>query len=251
MRCNAVLGLATAGLMIPSASGALTLDFLSFTDNNAETAVEGFFPPDDLIGGPGDPDVPLATRLRGYQVAGGGSFDPLSPPTLGALDASPFAYLDSNSAGAGVCKVLSGSQCDPSSDDNVTAGEVLAVSFDVAVKVNALSFRGEGHPNDPDFDPGEVFALSFDDGASWKTDEDLINAKNGVYSAFDNTDPGFNDLPVGTRMLLAFRNEQFYLSAMDVTIQQEVNTEVPLPAGLVLLLSGLGALAGLGARRAA
>jgi len=232
-------GLAVAGLLLPSSAESVTLDFLGYTDANGETAVEGFFA-DSRIGGAGDPHVPLATRLEGFLGTAG---DPLA-----ALDPGPFAYLDRNEAGAGVCKVLSGSQCSPGSDDNLTEGEVLAVSFDTDVEVNALSFRGENHPNDPDFDPGEVFALSFDDGATWKLGEDLINAKNGVYTASDPGDPGFNRLSAGTRMLLAYRNEQFYLSAMEVT---EVVGAVPLPAGLVLMVTGLGALIGVGARRSA
>jgi len=54
-------------------------------------------------------------------------------------DTESFAYLDKGKAGMGVCTKLNGSkQCNPSSDDNVSFGEYLALSFNKATTINSL-----------------------------------------------------------------------------------------------------------------
>jgi hypothetical protein len=59
-------------------------------------------------------------------------------------------YLDDLSGGLpgglGVCKTLDGSsQCAPASDDNITAGEVLVLSFNQAVTLEELTFNNGEH----------------------------------------------------------------------------------------------------------
>lgn len=198
-----------------SAAQAATLDFLGFTDANGETAVEGFFPNDTIFDAM---FVPIATTLRGY------SGDAAS----GKTGSGPFAYLDRNQAGVGVCKVLSGSQCAPASDDNLTKGEILGVSFGQSVTITSLSFRGESHPTDPEFGQSDLFDVSFDGGANWLSLA-LVNARFGNSVAVNAV------LPKGTEMLLAYNNQQYYLSAMEVA-------PVPLPAAGLLLVAGIGAL---------
>ncbi|GAB5467592.1 MAG: hypothetical protein Kilf2KO_06220 [Rhodospirillales bacterium] len=63
---------------------------------------------------------------------------------------APDAYLDDLSsgrpAGLGVCSTFSGTQCNPSSDDNVSGtGEVLSLSFSEAVSLSSLMFFGSDH----------------------------------------------------------------------------------------------------------
>src|SRR5690349_8623819 len=66
-------------------------------------------------------------------------------------DVVKFAYLDSGNAGVGVCNALitgatagtshpgsSANECQPSSDDNVTTGEKIRVSFSQAVVISQL-----------------------------------------------------------------------------------------------------------------
>ncbi len=211
-------GLAAVAALSSVPAQAATLDFLGFTDNvSGETAIEGQFVANTIFDAT---YVPIATTLAGY--AGSAA--------TGITGASPFAYLDRNSAGVGVCKVVTASaQCNPSSDDNLTTGEILGISFAEDVTVNSLSFRGENHPNEGQFDASDLFDISFDSGSTW-TSLALSNAKFGSV-AIDVL------LKAGDQLLLAFNNEQYYLSAAEVT------SAVPVPASLLLLGSALGGFA--------
>jgi hypothetical protein len=74
----------------------------------------------------------LILTVRGFETNGVAAPDPTS-------DAESYAYLDKGKAGMGVCTVLDGGkQCDPSSDDNVSFGEYLALSFSKAITINSL-----------------------------------------------------------------------------------------------------------------
>jgi hypothetical protein len=217
----AVLG---AGAMLSAGSvDATTLDFIKHIDLvSGERAVEAAPSLNPFT----SVHVPIATTALGY--AGSAA--------LGITGQAPYAYFDGNQAGIGVCKVLvAGNQCNPSSDDNVTAGEILGLSWGSDVVLQSLSFRGENHPNDPSFLLTDKFDYSTDGGASWYT-KALINAKDGVVS--------FGGLFLGKnqQILLAFNNEQFYVSAAELTA-------VPIPAAAWLLGSGLAGLFAIGRRR--
>jgi len=73
----------------------------------------------------------------GYATEGGITVQagPSSFPVLAAYLDSSF---NSNPAGLGVCSGFSGTECDPSSDDNVTSGETLTLSFFDAATMNPL-----------------------------------------------------------------------------------------------------------------
>lgn len=62
------------------------------------------------------------------------------------------AYMDGkwrNLAGLGVCKVLnSDNQCNPSSDDNITANETLKLVFDTTVSLDSMRFVNGEHYTD-------------------------------------------------------------------------------------------------------
>lgn len=209
------------GLGVGTAS-ATTLDLIGFTDNvSGEKAVEGNFAGDTIYDAT---YIPIAMTLRGYS----GSM------ATGITGSSPYAYLDRNQAGAGVCKVLSGTQCSPSNDDNLTSGEILGVSFAQSLFIESFSFRGEAHPNDPAFGVNDMFDLSLDGGITWMT-LNLINAKTGSV-AINAT------VKAGTEILFAFNNQQYYLSAANVSA-------VPVPASGILLLSALGGLVAIVRRR--
>lgn len=207
-----------------TAARAVTLDFLGFTDARGETAVEGFFVNDTIFDAT---HVPIAVTARGYKGSA----------AKGVQSDAYFAYLDRNQAGLGVCQKLSGSQCRTPSDDNLTKGEVLGLSFAQDITIGALSFRGDSHPRDPKFGKNDRFDFSLDGGLNWSSAA-LLNARFGESVLIDAL------LPKGTELLLAYNNQQYYLSAMTVE-----TAPVPLPAAGALLVAALGGFGLIGAAR--
>lgn len=136
-----------------------------------------------------------------------------------------FAYLDSGNAGLGVCKVLNSNlQCSPSSDDNVTFGEALTLSFSQSVDLTSLSFRNESH--------GTTFASN----AQLK-----VSVDGGLFQDFDLVHAFSDDLTAGSTFTFFSNDDQFYLS----TVGGELNTpstEAPVPGSLWLLGGSLIAL---------
>ncbi len=128
-----------------------------------------------------------------------------------------FAYLDAGDAGLGVCKVLSGSQCNPSNDDNVTSGERLNLTFGRVVSITNTFFRADGHI--PTFDTGDRVNIAVD-GALMSGIQ--IPQVGGNYAV----------TLTGRSFDYSYNNEQFYISA--VTAQA-----VPEPASLALLGAGM------------
>lgn len=219
--------LGAASMLSAGTASAMILDFIGHIDNvSGERAVElapSLNPFSSAY-------VPIATTAKGYSRVAASSG--------GIKDDRPYAYFDRGQAGIGVCKVLTGTQCSPTSDDNVTEGEILGLSWGTSVLLHSLSFRGELHPSDPPFLATHKFDYSIDGGVTWFT-KLLLNAK--TQGAVD-----FSGLLLGANqeILLAFNNEQFYVSAANITA-------VPIPAAAWLLGSGLVGLLGLGRRRRA
>ena len=139
-------------------------------------------------------------------------------------------YLDAGNAGLGACKVVTNSaQCNPSSDDNVTSGEVLTLTFDQMVKITSTTFINGGH--------GTSFNGTFDlqiDGGAVTT----YNLTNLFNMELTGTEFAFSNTNVNTA------NEyQFYIQTMDVQA-------VPVPAAVWLFGSGLIGLVGVARRKA-
>lgn len=180
-----------------------------------------------------------------------------------------FAYLDatngSGRAGLGVCpKLMGGSTeanpgssanlCDPSSDDNIRAGEQLTVAVDVTgtptgFAWNATSFSriwiSNTHDGDGDV-KGDTIELNGASTASlpgngWFTGTDAEKANSIVgptlASGSDLTISYGGDAP-----------EQFYVSAMEILIAGEP-TGTPIAGVLPLLGIGFAGLVLINRRR--
>lgn len=148
-----------------------------------------------------------------------------------------FAYLDAGHGGLGVCGVLSSTkQCVPGSDDNVTTGEVLVLTFDNAVTIDSIWFNNN-HDGD-----GTLSGNKIKIGGA---DYSLVSA-TGVPSFNDDWKPtvSFSVAAGGSLsfMLASTDADQFYISGMTIT------AAIPEPETYAMLLAGLGLL-GFAARR--
>jgi len=202
---------AAVGLAIAPAHAAL-VDFAAEADNNGE---RGLASGDQLtIDG-------VNMLLFGFFQGG---------------DASP--YLDAGNAGLGVCQVLDGGdQCDPGSDDNVTTDEAVLILFATAdfmdaqlTTIEGLVFRDSRHFLIDAANDGLVRIIT-DSGDMTALFSTFIALAAGGDAFFADT----------TSIFFEFVDKQFYISAINVA-------EIPLPAALPLLISGLAGL-GFASRR--
>ncbi len=147
-----------------------------------------------------------------------------------ATPGQAVAYLDASSgglpAGLGVCKVIANGDCNPSSDDNVTEGESVTISFvNGPFDLSNFTFRDENH---------NVLAAA--------TDSLLISVNGGaavLYTFAQAIGLSFNAVSTIT---FAYNSGQFYVNSFSA------NNVIPIPGALPLLISGLAGL-GFAARR--
>lgn len=150
--------------------------------------------------------------------------------------AAYYSYLDDGSdvdgAGLGVCKALSYGECNPSNDDNVTSGEQVSIEFlDGPVNIDAMDFRQEGHIPFSGASLADTLLIAVNGGPAleYTFAAALATSFANVTSILFKYDDGANTA------------DQFYLSSLTVS-------DVPLPAALPLLLSGIAGL-GFAARK--
>jgi hypothetical protein len=188
--------------------------------------------------------VPDGTNVSGVGVAGYG-FNGTS-----VVKNSYVAYFDgptgsaSVPGGLGVCKVLSGTQCAPNSDDNLAAGEAVGLAFGTGT-LNSISFRGAangvgGSATHNVLADGSTFLWSLDGGT-------FTQGTVGAGGVWNNGGMGIDTSARG--IFFATDAFEIYIASADFTGPGGNNNQpnpVPLPAGGLLLLT---ALAGLGAAR--
>lgn len=189
------------------------------------------------------PGLPASVLVAGFSFVGGA-----------AVASSERAYLDGPSGppgGIGVCskeipgRAVGQNQCDPSSDDNVSidtgGSEVLAVSFGQDSTLNSLTFRGSLLDTGGTHNILANGSLLFSTTGALGSWQQILTDASGVWNA------GGLGLNTGL-VFLAVDAFEFYLSGADVDGggNNNVTPSVPLPAGGLLLLSGL---AGLGIAR--
>jgi hypothetical protein len=219
---------------------AVSFNFVDIADNNSpRSAVLVNFTDSGLADGDYTGErgaTEMYFEGGGLSLTASGSSTEDDPNPDGSVDVDQFAYLDSWSGGPGglgVCADLSGDQCNPSSDDNITFGESLILVFSQAVTIDQITFNNGDHDQNFSGD----FELSIDGGAT--TTYSLTNIFNtpltGTEFIFSNpNDQGGSDVS----------NEyQFYIGAMEVTA-------VPIPAAVWLFGSGLLGLVAVARRRA-
>lgn len=155
---------------------------------------------------------------------------------LPSTDVTQYAYLDWGNAGLGSCKdaVNAGlvntqqagrtsNNCNPGSDDNVTTNEYLQFVFDRNVTVNNLWFNNN---HDGGFDAGDMVKIA---GTDFAVTTGYADGANGI---------GPFNVSGNTPFLVAFSNEQFYISGMKVTaVPDEGTTLVLLTVGMFLLFA--------------
>lgn len=175
-------------------------------------------------------------------------------------DDQQFAYLDWGRAGLGVCKDVTSSsiinmattgnttnRCSPSSDDNVTNEEYLDFTFDQAVTVENLWFNNN---HDGGFDAGDKVSIGiagmslnpFDGLTAF--DVALGYAPGSPYAQAGMNGIGSFFVAAGQTLRVAFNNEQFYISGMQVNA-------VPVPAAVWLFGTAFAGLIGFGRRKQA
>ncbi|NOQ16705.1 MAG: VPLPA-CTERM sorting domain-containing protein [Methyloprofundus sp.] len=148
------------------------------------------------------------------------------------------AYLDAGNAGLGVCQTLSGDQCAPSSDDNVTYQESLQLVFDQEVEITTTTFVNGEHKG--------VFNGNFS----------LII--DGVAAVSHVLTPTFSTPLIGTTFVFSNLNgafdatgdveKEFYINALEVNLAPPT-TVVPIPAAAWLFGTGIMGLVGMAKRR--
>lgn len=117
------------------------------------------------------------------------------------------------------------------SDDNITTGEALKLSFSSVVNLSSVGLRSDGH-NTTSWINGAKFQYSFDN-VQWTT---ALLPRSVGQIALSHTGSDFYFRFGGGQ-----KADQFYLSSMTVTA-------VPEPETFALLLAGLG-LVGAAVRR--
>jgi hypothetical protein len=176
----------------------------------------------------------------GISITGHATDD--DPEVAGVPDTDQFAYLDWGNAGLGVCKDAVGApsganpgsntnSCQPSSDDNVTNNEYLEFMFDQDVRVDNIWFNNN---HDGGFGAGDKVDIG-------------INMSLSDYAVMTGYAGGANGIgsflvKQGEKLHVAFNNEQFYISAMEVSA-------VPVPAAVWLFGTAMAGLLGFQRRR--
>ncbi len=219
--CLAVLG------SVASAQASVIFDFIQIVADNGEG--------------------PFNNDPTGYATQGGITIQATASGFTGSLAyLDAVAFSDDRPAGLGACHGFTGGeppQCDPSSEDNVTAGETLTLSFfsdtalenPLTVVLDPTFFRDANHFGV--FVTGDMIDIT--DASGTTTYQlpllgEFTTPLTGT--TFDFTYNGVGDTQEPPN------NAEFYIGSVTVS-------PVPLPAALPLFLSALAGLALLGRRQ--
>jgi hypothetical protein len=224
-----ILSILVMSALIPvTVNASLIVNFSDLANNDASTS---------------DGDGTNDTGEKGYQpyefsFNGGIELD------VAGIEADPtlspsYAYLDKSwtgIGGMGVCTALSGTQCDPGSDDNTSEGETLRLVFSEDVFIESLTIN-----NNHD---GGFFGSQFSLNGTTTNIDDSTDAEKSSFDTAQTFDSGWL-VSAGTAFDLGYidrpagdtsRLNNFYFESMQISA-------VPEPS--IIALFGLGLL-GLG-----
>jgi hypothetical protein len=234
----AILSVAAASSFAAPAA-TTTFDFAHLTSNNnggtgGTTPVSGYTKctTGDLCSSNVDSGVfggSLDYKKNGFEVLASATFfNPTSLLTQSASVVQDHISGSEVAAGLGVYHVRGNS-----SDDNVTTGETLKMSFNQVVKLSSIGLSTEGHTTSWTGQwANKTFEYRVDSGA-WK--------QTTLASNVSLTETGKDFY---FRLGSARTADQFYLGAMTVAA-------VPEPETYAMLLAGLGLMGAVARRRKA
>lgn len=175
----------------------------------------------DFVGGQIGADGVMGERaeLDGTLLAYGGIYIQFSATSTGG---EGYAYFDAGTAGLGVCTTTSGTQCNPSSDDNLTSGETLSIAFfsdalgqnALNATIDDLTFRDANHN------------LIIDEAANF-----LFGVDGGGLASTSML--GFGPSAEGQQFNFGYDRTEYYISGMMVS-------GIPEPATWLMMIIGFG-----------
>ena len=216
MKSRLLGAVCACSLILPAAANAAFFDFQDWVANNGE---QGF-----------TNAVPFSLTDSGLTLTATAFEQP------GMVDS--HVYMDDKFnniiGGMGVCTTLTGNQCSPSSDDNVsidgTNEEILTWDFSQNITELTLELGDSEHF---DFDDSN-FEYSLNGGGSWLT---AITDGSAMVTLLLAGGTGIDFRPAGNAT-----TDYFYIRNADVTV-------VPVPAAVWLFGSGLLGLVGIARRK--
>ena len=208
MSLKTILATAVALTLSAAAASAAVLDFAGYANGNEQGVANG---DNRVIGG-----VTIEFNATGTNA-----------------NATAAAYFDHGNAGLGVCSnwtataTVNDNECAPRSDDNLTSGETVTLSFASAINILAGTMFNDTDPHRPLTVLGKQLTYKINGGATQTT-----TFENFATLSFG----GVNSITFG------YGDYQYYVGQMTVV-------PVPLPAAGLMLLAGLGALGAARRRR--
>lgn len=245
MKRNLLALLVTLGASMPAFASSTVFDFANLKYSNGHYT--GFTPTNGLYCTGGD----LCSSNVGSNIYGGSLTYTANGITVGATGTykgnTATAMQDhdngfnnrlygSTAVGAGLGVYHSNN----SGDDNITAGEVLKLSFDQFVTLDEFGLRADGH-NTTGWNYGDTFRYSLD-GINWLIG--LLPDNSVVGNTYAGRFLPGSPLTSKTFYFSYGGNQanQFYLSSVSVSA-------VPLPPSFALMLPALGLLGFIGRKR--
>ncbi len=219
---------ALSAAFFASGANAAVLDFLGAATNNERGFADGSVVTLDGLN---------VTLSAGLQVNYG---------AVPSVSDDAYAYYDHGNAGLGVCKTVTdftsggtSNRCaSGSGDDNVTVTEYVTLAFDTLQNLGSFAFRNGSH--NPITSATETLLVGINGGALTQYTFATLAAAFPTFSKVSSISLAYDDGQATAN--------QFYLSSVTATEDPDIVGEVPLPAGLPLLLAGMGAF-GFAARR--